>query len=116
MGRRDFRAKIPSYKITEVARAIGPECRQEIVGIRPGEKLHEAMITETDALSTVELDRYYVILPSMPTWNVDKFIEVFHGRRVPLGFQYDSANNNEWLSAEQIRHEIRLHVDADFTA
>jgi UDP-N-acetylglucosamine 4,6-dehydratase len=84
------------------------------VGIRPGEKLHEAMITETDALSTVELDRYYVILPSMPTWDVDKFIKVFNGQRVPLGFYYDSANNEEWLDAEQIREEIRLHVDADF--
>jgi UDP-N-acetylglucosamine 4,6-dehydratase len=113
-GGEIFVPKIPSYKITEVARAIGPECEQKIVGIRPGEKLHEAMITETDALSTIELDRYYVILPSMPTWNVDKFIEKFNGKRVPLGFQYDSANNEEWLDAEQIRDEIRLHVDAAF--
>ena len=113
-GGEIFVPKIPSYKITEVARAIGPECEQRIVGIRPGEKLHEAMITETDALSTVELDRYYVILPSMPTWDVDKFIASFNGKRVPLGFQYDSANNEEWLDAEQIRQEIRLHVDADF--
>ena len=73
------------------------------------------MITETDALSTVELARYYVILPSMPTWDVDKFIENFNGKRVPLGFQYDSENNNEWLNADQIRDEIRLHVDAEFT-
>jgi len=72
------------------------------------------MITETDALSTIELDRYYVILPSMPTWSVDKFIEKFNGKRVPLGFYYDSANNEEWLDAEQIREEIRLHVDAGF--
>ncbi|ALW87346.1 UDP-N-acetylglucosamine 4,6-dehydratase (inverting) [Hymenobacter sedentarius] len=113
-GGEIFVPKIPSYKITEVARAIGPECEQQIVGIRPGEKLHEAMITETDALSTVELDRYYVILPSMPTWDVDKFIAEFNGKRVPLGFHYDSANNQEWLNAEQIRDEIRLHVDAHF--
>ena len=113
-GGEIFVPKIPSYKITEVARAIGPECEQEIVGIRPGEKLHEAMITETDALSTIELDRYYVILPSMPTWSVDKFIEKFNGKRVPLGFYYDSANNEEWLDAEQLREELRLHVDAEF--
>jgi len=113
-GGEIFVPKIPSYKITEVARAIGPQCEQKIVGIRPGEKLHEAMITETDALSTVELDRYYVILPSMPTWDVEKFIEKFNGQRVPLGFYYDSANNEEWLDAEQIRKEIRLHVDAEF--
>ena len=113
-GGEIFVPKIPSYKITEVATAIGPDCEQKIVGIRPGEKLHEAMITETDALSTIELPRYYVILPSTPHWNVDKFIAQFNGKRVPLGFQYDSFNNEEWLDAEQIREEIRLHVDPNF--
>ncbi|UOQ70371.1 UDP-N-acetylglucosamine 4,6-dehydratase (inverting) [Hymenobacter cellulosilyticus] len=115
-GGEIFVPKIPSYKITEVAKAIGPECKQEIVGIRPGEKLHEAMITETDALSTVELQKYYVILPFTPRWDVEEFIKNFHGKRVPDGFYYDSANNEEWLTAEQIREEIRLHVDADFEA
>ncbi|GAB3295573.1 UDP-N-acetylglucosamine 4,6-dehydratase (inverting) [Hymenobacter tenuis] len=115
-GGEIFVPKIPSYKITEVAKAIGPECRQEIVGIRPGEKLHEAMITETDALSTVELDRYYVILPFTPRWDVGDFIRHFNGKRVDSGFYYDSSNNTEWLSAEQIRKEIRLHVDETFEA
>ncbi|TPG63719.1 UDP-N-acetylglucosamine 4,6-dehydratase (inverting) [Hymenobacter nivis] len=115
-GGEIFVPKIPSYKITEVARAIGPDCEQRIVGIRPGEKLHEEMITETDALSTVELPRYYVILPNTPNWNVDKFVDHFNGRRVPLGFHYDSANNDEWLDAAQIQEEIRRHVDADFVA
>jgi len=115
-GGEIFVPKIPSYKITEVAQAIGPNCRQEVVGIRPGEKLHEEMITETDALSTVELDKYYVILPFTPQWDVDKFIAHFHGKRVPLGFHYDSANNDEWLNAEQIREEIREHVDPAFVA
>ncbi|GAB3237141.1 UDP-N-acetylglucosamine 4,6-dehydratase (inverting) [Hymenobacter seoulensis] len=115
-GGEIFVPKIPSYKITEVAKAIGPDCRQEIVGIRPGEKLHEAMITETDALSTVELDRYYVILPFTPRWDVDDFIRHFNGKRVDSGFYYDSSNNTEWLSAEQIRKEIRLHVDETFEA
>ncbi|MCC3159410.1 UDP-N-acetylglucosamine 4,6-dehydratase (inverting) [Hymenobacter sp. 15J16-1T3B] len=115
-GGEIFVPKIPSYKITELATAIGPQCQQEIVGIRPGEKLHEEMITETDALSTVELDRYYVILPATPPWSLDKFIEHFNGKRVPLGFHYDSANNTEWLSAEQLREEIRVHVDPEFVA
>ncbi|RSK24791.1 UDP-N-acetylglucosamine 4,6-dehydratase (inverting) [Hymenobacter metallilatus] len=115
-GGEIFVPKIPSYKITEVAKAIGPDCHQEIVGIRPGEKLHEEMITETDALSTVELDKYYVILPFTPRWDVDDFIRHFGGRRVEPGFHYDSSNNTEWLSAEQIREEIRLHVDAGFEA
>ena len=113
-GGEIFVPKIPSYKITEVAAAIGPDCRQEIVGIRPGEKLHEEMITETDALSTVELAKYYVILPFTPQWDVEKFIQHFDGRRVPAGFHYDSANNDEWLDAAQIREEIRQHVDAGF--
>ncbi|MBC8082722.1 MAG: UDP-N-acetylglucosamine 4,6-dehydratase (inverting) [Hymenobacter sp.] len=113
-GGEIFVPKIPSYKITEVAQAIGPHCRQEIVGIRPGEKLHEEMITTTDALSTVELEKYYVILPSTPQWNTDEFITHFGGQRVPLGFHYDSANNDHWLSAEEIREEIRRHVDAGF--
>ena len=68
-GGEIFVPKIPSYKITEVARAIGPNCEQKIVGIRPGEKLHEEMITETDSLSTVELDRYYVILSATPRFS-----------------------------------------------
>ena len=113
-GGEIFVPKIPSYKITEVAAAIGPDCRQEIVGIRPGEKLHEEMITETDALSTVELAKYYVILPFTPQWDVEKFIQHFDGRRVPAGFHYDSANNDEWLDAVQIREEIRRHVDINF--
>ncbi|RYY08873.1 MAG: UDP-N-acetylglucosamine 4,6-dehydratase (inverting), partial [Cytophagaceae bacterium] len=116
-GGEIFVPKIPSYKITEVARAIGPDCEQQIVGIRPGEKLHEEMITQTDALSTVELDRYYVILPTTsPGWSVDKYLEKFNGKRVAEDFHYDSANNPDWLSAEQIREEIRLHVDPAFVA
>ncbi|MBC6698975.1 UDP-N-acetylglucosamine 4,6-dehydratase (inverting) [Hymenobacter sp. BT190] len=113
-GGEIFVPKIPSYVITEVAKAIGPNCRQEIVGIRPGEKLHEEMITSTDALSTVELPKYYVILPFTPQWDVEQFIRHFNGKRVPEGFHYDSANNDEWLDAAQIREEIRLHVDAEF--
>ncbi len=115
-GGEIFVPKIPSYRITEVARAIGPDCEQQIVGIRPGEKLHEEMITQTDALSTVELDRYYVILPTTSAgWKEEEFIKHFNGKRVPTDFHYDSANNTEWLNAEQIREEIRQHVDASFS-
>jgi len=114
-GGEIFVPKIPSYRITEVARAIGPDCEQRTVGIRPGEKLHEEMITQTDALSTVELDRYYVILPTTSAgWKEEDFITHFHGKRVATDFHYDSANNTDWLDAEQIREEIRLHVDPNF--
>ena len=71
-GGEIFVPKIPSYRITDVAEAVCPGCAREIVGIRPGEKLHEEMITETDALSTVEFDDYFVILPSMPLWDVER--------------------------------------------
>ncbi len=114
-GGEIFVPKIPSYKITEVARAIGPDCEQKIVGIRPGEKLHEEMITETDSLSTVELDRYYVVLPTTPKFTLEEYAEAHNATQVEAGFRYSSDKNNHWLTAEQIRDEIRLHVDADFT-
>jgi UDP-N-acetylglucosamine 4,6-dehydratase/5-epimerase len=114
-GGEIFVPKIPSYVITELAKAIGPNCKQEIVGIRPGEKLHEEMITETDSLNTVELDNYYVILPSTPTWTTEDFLKAFNGKMVPLGFKYNSGTNDEWLDAEQLRDQIRQHVDASFT-
>ncbi|MBB6610434.1 UDP-N-acetylglucosamine 4,6-dehydratase (inverting) [Pontibacter sp. Tf4] len=113
-GGEIFVPKIPSYVITELAKAIGPDCKQEIVGIRPGEKLHEEMITETDSLNTVELDKYYVILPSTPTWATEDFLKAFNGKMVPMGFKYNSGTNDEWLSAEQLRDQIRQHVDPAF--
>ncbi|HEY4652391.1 MAG TPA: UDP-N-acetylglucosamine 4,6-dehydratase (inverting) [Pontibacter sp.] len=114
-GGEIFVPKIPSYVITELATAIAPDCQQDVVGIRPGEKLHEEMITETDSLNTVELDKYYVILPSTPTWATEDFLKAFNGKMVPLGFKYNSGTNTDWLSAQQLREQIRQHVDPDFT-
>ena len=113
-GGEIFVPKIPSYVITELATAIAPDCQQDVVGIRPGEKLHEEMITETDSLNTVELDKYYVILPSTPTWATEDFLKAFNGKMVPLGFKYNSGTNTDWLSAQQLREQIRQHVDPDF--
>jgi UDP-N-acetylglucosamine 4,6-dehydratase len=109
-----FVPKIPSYRITDVATAIGPDCEQRICGIRPGEKLHEEMITETDSFSTVELDDRYVLLPSVPRWSVDEFLEVFNGRMCEPGFRYSSGENKEWLTVEQLRALIREHIDPNF--
>ena len=115
-GGEIFVPKIPSYKITDVARAIGPNCRQEIVGIRAGEKLHEEMITETDSHNTVELDKYFVILPSTPfKWTAEDFIKKFNGKYVAPGFRYNSQTNEDWLNPEEIREQIRLHVDSAFS-
>lgn len=115
-GGEIFVPKIPSYRITDVAAAIAPDCRLNVVGIRPGEKLHEEMITMTDALNTVEFEKYFVILPSIPLWEVGRFTDAFNGRLCSDGFCYNSGTNDEWLSVEDIRQLIRAHVDPTFGA
>lgn len=107
--------KIPSYKLTDVATAIAPDCKHEIIGIRPGEKMHEEMIAEMDAPNTVEFSDRYAILPSTPIWNIDNFIKEGKGKFVPPGFTYNSFNNTDWLSVDQLREEIKKHVDPNFT-
>ena len=114
-GGEIFVPRIPSYRVTEVATAVGPDCKQEIVGIRPGEKLHEEMITETDSLNSLEFKDHFVILPSTPLWDENEYAEKRGGRRCPPGFRYDSGSNTEWLSVEQIRTLIKEHVDPAFS-
>ncbi|MDX2063802.1 MAG: UDP-N-acetylglucosamine 4,6-dehydratase (inverting) [Bacteroidia bacterium] len=106
--------KLPSYKVTDMATAIAPSARQEVVGIRPGEKLHEEMITETDSLNTLEFARHYVICPTTSIWEKQALREAFHGKEVPFGFKYNSGTNSEWLSVEQLREQIRRNVDSSF--
>ncbi|MAF76567.1 MAG: UDP-N-acetylglucosamine 4,6-dehydratase (inverting) [Halobacteriovoraceae bacterium] len=113
-GGEVFVPKIPSYKITDVASAIGPSCKVKVVGIRPGEKIHEEMITETDSLNTVDCGKYYVILPSKPVWEVEDFISSFKAERVPQGFKYNSGVNTQWISVEEIRNLIKRNVDTGF--
>jgi len=115
-GGEIFIPKIPSYRILDVAEAIGPECRKEIIGIRPGEKLHEEMITETDALSSLEFEKYFVILPSIKLWDVNKFAQAFNGHMCKTGFSYNSGENTDWLTIEEIRTLIREHVDSTYEA
>jgi UDP-N-acetylglucosamine 4,6-dehydratase len=115
-GGEIFVPKIPSFKVTDLAQAIGPNCRTEVIGIRPGEKLHEEMITETDSLNTLELDEYYVILPSTNMlWTEEEFIAKNNARKVEIGFKYNSGTNKEWLSVDELREQIRLHVDPTFS-
>jgi UDP-N-acetylglucosamine 4,6-dehydratase (inverting) len=108
--------KIPSYQITEMAKAIGPNCEQKLVGIRPGEKLHEEMITESDSINTLDCGKYYVIIPSHPNWSHDDYIKKFNAKRVPEGFKYNSGTNTEWLSAADLRGMINKHIDPNFEA
>ncbi len=106
--------KIPSYKITEVAKAIAPECKVEIVGIRPGEKVHEEMITSSDSFTTYDLGETYVILPQVPAWNLDDYIKKFKANKVAVGFNYSSGANSDWVDAAQIRELISKHVNPEF--
>ena len=104
-----FIPKIPSYRIMDVAEAIAPNCKHEIVGIRPGEKLHEEMITQTDSLNTVEFKDYYVILPSTPLWDIEKFINDCSsgkGKKLEYGFAYNSGENHDFLSVEKLKELI----------
>ena len=113
-GGEIFVPKIPSYKLTDVAEAIGPECKHEIVGIRPGEKIHEEMITSSDSFSTYDLGKYYAILPQVTNWNIDSFKKEFNASKVPIGFQYNSGENTDWVGVDEIRSLIKTHVDENF--
>ncbi len=103
--------KIPSYRITDVAQAIGPDCEQRIVGIRPGEKLHEEMITASDSVNTVDLGRYFAILPTMEGWSHDNYCLETGAKMVSPGFCYSSGTNDEFLTVPQLRTLIREQVE-----
>lgn len=109
-----FIPKIPSYRILDVAKAIGPECQYPIVGIRPGEKIHEEMITSSDSFTTYDLGKYYVILPQVPNWDLEEYIGEFNAVPVPAGFNYTSGDNTEWETVESLRTLISTHVDLNF--
>ena len=110
-GGEIFVPKIPSYRITDVAEAIGPECEKKVVGIRPGEKIHEEMITSSDSMNTIDLGPYYAILPSTGADVAGDYIAKHGGERVEPGFAYNSGTNPDFLTVEEIREQIRLHVD-----
>ncbi len=114
-GGEIFVPKIPSYKIGDVAEAIGPNCEREIVGIRPGEKIHEEMITESDSFNTFDCGDYYAILPTVPNFNLNDWQHHFGAASVAQGFKYNSGENDQWLSVEAIRELIKIHMDSEFT-
>ena len=113
-GGEIFVPKIPSYNIMDVAKAIGPNCRHEIIGIRPGEKLHEEMITQTDALNSLEFENHFVILPSLQTWDTDKYLQTYSGKHCSEEFRYASNTNSDWLDVDELRQLIKMHVDPEF--
>lgn len=117
LGGEIFIPKIPSYHIKDVATAIAPNLPQVEVGIRPGEKLHEEMITVTDALDTIDLGKYYVIMPSV-SFKHQREDYIKHHNAVPVadGFHYSSDNNTEWETVESMRENIKKYVDPNFEA
>ena len=111
MGGEIFVPKIPSYRILDVAKAVAPDCQTELIGIRPGEKLHEEMITASDSFNTWDLGAYYVILPSKTAFNLNEFVEKFQAIKVPVGFEYNSGTNEDWETIESLQKKIEEHVN-----
>ena len=116
LGGEIFVPKIPSYRIVDVAEAIGPECARPVTGIRPGEKIHEEMITASDAASTVDLGKYYAILSSVSDTSIDRYLERRPGTQLAPGSSYNSGSNEHFLSVQELRDLIRQHVDATHVA
>jgi len=109
-----FVPKIPSYRILDLVEAISPKIRIEIIGIRPGEKLHEEMITITDSINTIEFDDYFVILPSTPLWDTEKFRKESngkHGKYCAFGFSYNSGNNEIFLTVKELKELMDKNID-----
>ena len=112
LGGEIFVPKIPSYRIIDVAKAIGPDCEYKTVGIRPGEKIHEEMITPGDSFNTVDLGEYYAIVSSAGTLSVDNYSHKCGGEPVEAGFSYNSSTNDHFLSVNEIRNLIKTELGA----
>jgi UDP-N-acetylglucosamine 4,6-dehydratase len=102
-----FVPKIPSMNIMDLAKAIAPECETEIIGIRPGEKIHEYMISEEDARNTIEYSDYFVIQPEYLWWSKEAYLHQNGGKKLPEGFSYNSQNNSKWLTVQELQEIIK---------
>ena len=109
-----FVPKIPSYRITDVAEAVGPSCLKTVVGMRPGEKIHEEMITTSDSFTTIDIGAYYAILPSDGRLQQLYQAAGVDYTQVPQDFAYNSGSNPQFLSVEQLRSLILENVDPGF--
>jgi UDP-N-acetylglucosamine 4,6-dehydratase (inverting) len=114
LGGEIFVSKIPSYKIMDVAKAIAPDAEIKITGTRPGEKLHEEMVTTADAPNTIDIGSHYIILPVVHDIKKKKYLDYYKGKLMPEGFSYNSGNNDKWLSVEEIRKLVNMHVQPKF--
>lgn len=103
--------KIPSYNIVDVAKAIGPECEHPVIGVRPGEKIHEEMITASDSFNTVDMGRYYAILPSGGAYSIADYCAKTGAKPVESGFSYNSGSNSHFLTVDELRDLIKTETD-----
>jgi len=114
LGGEIFVPKIPSYKITDMAEAIGPSCKKPITGIRPGEKIHEEMITSSDSYNTIDLGKYYAILNTSGGRSSESYAKMKSAKKVPAGFYYNSGDNPQFLTIPEIQSLIKKHLDSSF--
>ena len=114
LGGEIFVPKIPSFRITDLAEAIGPSCKKPITGIRPGEKIHEEMITSSDSFNTIDLGQYYAILNTSGGKSADLYAEMKTAKKVPAGFCYNSGDNPQFLTIPEIQSLIKKHLDPSF--
>ena len=114
LGGEIFVPKIPSYKITDLAEAIGPSCKKPITGIRPGEKIHEEMITSSDSFNTIDLGKYYAILNTSGGRSTESYAKMKLAKKVAAGFYYNSGENPQFLTISEIQSLIKKHLDPSF--
>ncbi len=116
VGGEIFVPRLPSYNILELAKAVAPHARVEIVGVRPGEKIHEDMITPSDALNTLEFESYFIIYPTNEKWKTrsEELVGSGKAKRVTSDFGYNSGTNTQWLNSDQLRALIKQYVDPEF--
>jgi FlaA1/EpsC-like NDP-sugar epimerase len=109
--------KLKSMSILDLAEIFSERYRKpiKIIGMRPGEKIHEEMITAADSLNTYDLGKYYVILPTKVSWDLDKYMEANNGQKVPEGFRYNSGENSDWETVDSLREKIKDFIDPDFS-
>ena len=110
VGGEIYIKKIPSIKLVDIAKAVAPDAKHDLIGIRPGEKLHEQMIGTEDSYTTYEFKEHYKILPAIHNWNSDP-LRIKHGKKVESGFSYCSDNNTQWMSIEALQKWIRANRD-----
>ena len=113
-GGEMFVPKIPSYRLIDLAEAVGPSCKKEMIGLRPGEKINEEMITISDSHRTFDIGKYYLILPSEKDLSYEKYKQYRDCKKVGRDFSYNSGDNTEFISVNKLRELIKINIDKNF--